>query len=161
MSERARELAERFEQLNTQVIALVEGCTEEQWRAECPGEGRSVAVVAHHIAAAYPEIVTWMVNLAAGQPVTMTMAQVDQLNARHAAHFAHCTQAEVADLLRRNGADAVAVVGGLSDEQLDRAAPAAIAGGQTVSAAQLAKHGLSGHTKGHLTTLRTALSPQG
>ena len=43
MSERAQSLAERFEQMNNQLIATVEQCTDAQWHARCPVEGWSVA----------------------------------------------------------------------------------------------------------------------
>ncbi|MGI8688130.1 MAG: hypothetical protein ACR2M3_06080 [Thermomicrobiales bacterium] len=48
MSKRAEELAAQFEAVNDEVIAMVTGCTDEQWRRPCASEGWSVGVVAHH-----------------------------------------------------------------------------------------------------------------
>jgi quercetin dioxygenase-like cupin family protein len=141
-SARARALAWRFEQANAALIATLEGCTAEQWRAACADTGWTVGVQAHHIAvneAVFPEIVR---NALAGRPLPpMTLAQLDAVNARHAQQFAGVALAETVALLRTNGPQAAQYYRGLSDEQL--AVTVALGVGHTVSVADLiATHAL-------------------
>ena len=69
MSERAEALAKRFEQVNDELIAAVEGCSDEQWRKTCSGEQWSVAVTAHHVAPS-PLMPAWSHRPAAsGRPL--------------------------------------------------------------------------------------------
>ena len=57
-------------------------------------------------------------------------------------------------LLRSSGADAAAVIRGLSDEQLDRSAPMAFAGGAEMSAVQLVEGILLAHPAQHLASIK-------
>jgi hypothetical protein len=157
MSERAEALARRFEQINGEVIAFVERCDDAAWQTEVLEEQRTVAVVAHHVASAYPAVTGWITSLAAGQPVAITMERIHELNARHKAHFAHPTQAEVLDLLRDGGAAAAQAVRALDDQQLDTRAAFGPAGNRPLSAAQVAEYVLITHPTGHLTAMRQAL----
>lgn len=50
VSERAHDLADRFEQANEELIAFARGLSETQWRTLCPREGRTVGAVVYHIA---------------------------------------------------------------------------------------------------------------
>jgi hypothetical protein len=50
-----------------ELIAVVERCTEEQWRAACADEGWPVAVTAPHVADWWPEILPIVRALAAGE----------------------------------------------------------------------------------------------
>src|SRR5438067_6351999 len=133
MSERAEALARQLEQVVGEFTRAVEECSEGRWRAKTSGEGWSVGVVAHHVAAAHLEAMGIIQGVANGQgmpPITLEM--IDQGNAKHAEEHANCTKAETLDLLKRNGSSAVAAVRALSDEQLDRSTPMAAFGGAPV-----------------------------
>jgi uncharacterized damage-inducible protein DinB len=155
MASRGQELAQRFEQANEEMIRAVEGCSDEQWRAKCAGEGWSVGVVAHHVAGGHQGIAGLVNAVATGQPVpSITMEQIDQGNAQHAQQHANCTKQETLDMLRQNGEAAAGTVRGLSDEQLSRTAP--LLGGPPMSAGQMVERILIGHVQGHLDSIKQA-----
>src|SRR5579862_9491209 len=150
MTERATALADRFEQINGEVIAFAEGCDDATWQTEVPDEQRTVGVVIHHVVGAYPVVIGWVTSLAAGQPVETTMAQIDHLNARHKERFPQPDRAETIALARRNGATAAQFIRSLDDEQLDRKAPFGPGGGRPMNAAQVAEYVFIGHPTHHL-----------
>lgn len=154
MSARAEELAGRFERANDAMIAFVEGCSDAEWGRSCEDDGRTVGIVAHHVASAHPAVMGWVAAVAEGGSTTVTREQIDQFNEQHAVRFASCTRAEVLGLLREKGAAAAALVRGLSDEQLHRVGMVAAAGNTEMSAEQVVKHVLIGHMTGHLDALR-------
>lgn len=156
MSDRAEALAQRFEQVNGELIAFIEGCDDAAWQTEIPEEQRTVAVVAHHVASAYPVVVGWIASVAAGQPVEITIERIDELNERHKTRFAHPTQADVLDLLRGNGAAGAEAVRALDDDQLDRQARFGPAD-RPLSTAEVVEYVFIRHPTSHLATMRQAL----
>ena len=158
MSERAQELAARFEKANDEFIAIVQGCTDEQWHTSVPDDGRSVALVAHHVAGAYRAIASWVRMIAEGQPLPpMTQEMIDEGNAQFAAQRPNPTRQETVDLLRRNGERAASLVRGLSDEQLDRTGSTPLFGPNPLSAEQVIRGTLLGHLRGHRRSIEAAL----
>ena len=150
MSERAADLAAKLESANEAVIAALESCTQEQLGKQCEGEGWSPTVTAHHIATSHAGIGGLASMIANGQPVPpITMDMINAGNAQHAQDFANVSREETIALLRSAGKEAVEMVRGLSDEQLDRTAPMAFAGGEVWSAAQVIERVLIGHPIGH------------
>lgn len=158
MSQRAHELATTFERANDEVIAAIEGCSDEQLRTVCDGEGWPVVVTAHHVALSYQAIVGLASNIANGQPLPpLTFEMLDQMNAEHAKEYAHVSREETLAVMRNEGAAAAASVRALSDEQLNRSAALAFLGGQTWSAADMIENGLIGHARDHGGSIKTAL----
>jgi hypothetical protein len=101
------------------LIAFVESCTDEQWKAApLQGDPRPVGVVADHVAHAYEYLAGWMGQLLSGETVTVDSDTVDALNAEHAAAASGVTKAEVVAHLRRSGAATSALVAGCSAEDL-------------------------------------------
>ncbi len=159
MSERASALAATFEQANDAVISAVEGCTEDQLRNVCNGEGWSVAVAAHHIATAHASFAELLRQVANGRDVpAITMEMIDAANARHAEEHASIGRNEILTALRTNGAAAAATIRDLSDEQLNRTAPISFAGGAPWSAADIIERTLVGHALGHGQSIREAVA---
>ena len=157
MSVRAAALADRFERINRDLIAAVERCADADWQRTCAGEGWPIGVTAHHVATSYPAFKGFIQGIATGAdlpPITPEM--LDASNARHAEEHARCSRQETLELLRRDGQAAAEAVRGLSDEQLDRTAPMALAGGSAVSAQQMAEF-MIGHPTDHLASIRAAL----
>ncbi|MFI5008499.1 MAG: DinB family protein [Solirubrobacterales bacterium] len=156
MSERARTLAQQLEQANHDLIATIEGLSDAQWHAKTPGDGRSVGVVAHHVATSHKTVAGLAGAIAHGQAVpNITMDMIHHGNAAHAAQHAHCTKAETLALLRQNGAAAVASVRAFGDAELDRTAALPMG---TVSVAQVVERVLTGHAVDHHSTIRRALA---
>jgi uncharacterized damage-inducible protein DinB len=157
MSGRVEELAKRFEQANEHVIGAVESCSDEQWRRTCAGEQWSVGVTAHHIGTSYVPIAGIVRALATGQPLpSFTAEMLDAGNAEHARQFANCTREETVELLRSAGREAVAILRGLTDEQLDNGAEIPLLGGRRMTAAEMVEGGMIGHPSGHLQSIRAA-----
>jgi uncharacterized damage-inducible protein DinB len=155
MSERARSLAQNLEQANKELIATIEGLSDAQWHAKTPGDGRSVGVVAHHVASSHKTVAGLAGAIAHGQPVpTITMEMINEGNAAHASQHANCTKAETLALLRQNGAAAVATVRGFSDAELDRTVAFPMG---TLTVAQVVERVLTGHAQDHHGTIRRAL----
>jgi hypothetical protein len=155
MSERARHLAQQFEQANHALIATVDRLSDDQWRAKTPGDGRSVGVVAHHVAEGHKGIAGLAGAIAHGQPVPpLTMDMIHQGNATHAVQHAHCTKAETLALLRQSGAAPPATVRGLGEAELDRAATLPLG---TMSASQVIERILIGHVHDHHGSIQKAI----
>ena len=101
------------------LIAFVESCTAEQWRAApLEGDPRPVGVVSDHVAHAYEYLATWMREILAGAAVTVNSDVVDALNAEHAAAAATVTPAETVAHLHRSGAAISALVADCTAEDL-------------------------------------------
>jgi hypothetical protein len=156
MGARADALAERFHESNGAVIAFVERCDEDLWRAPVHDDGRQVNVVAHHIAEArivYPPL---LASLLGGQRLAGILdgtdgdpdaawAAVHAYNAAHDAAHQACTREEVLAALR----ELIAV---LSDADLDHAvafpySPVPVSGQQLIERLPI------GHPRFHLVGL--------
>ena len=162
VSRRAWVLAERFRQVSDELAAVVEGCSEAQWRTVCPGEGQSVGVTARHVAQWYPVELAHIRAIAAGRPLPpLSQEAVDDMNARHAAEHAGCTKDDVLALLRRNAAVAADTARSFSDGELDRVGTlvgASPLGPEVRGSAQEFIVGtLIAHTRSHLRNIRAAL----
>ena len=156
-SEQARELAESIEAINLELIQLVRGCSEEQWRTDCNDEGdnRTVAVIAHHVGHGHLNSLEWLETALAGREIAITLDDIDAENAEHAATYHDVAREETIQSLVENADRLCARIGELSDEELSRTAFHRGAGrDMTVAAfAQLGQR----HVAGHLATIRTAL----
>src|SRR5215469_8052960 len=111
--------AAAIDQARDRLIAFVESCTAEQWRAApLEGDPRPVGVVSDHVAHAYEYLATWMPEILAGAAVTVNSDVVDALNAEHATAAAAVTPAQTVAHLRRSGAAISALVAGCTAEDL-------------------------------------------
>ena len=156
MSERATTLADQLERVNDDLIATIEGCTDEQWQNACAGETWSVGVTAHHVATSTRDVGQLVRMVANGETFPpITMDTIHQQNERHARDYAGCTREETAALAREHGAAAVSLVRGLDDEQLNRSAR--VLGDQEMTAGAIVEHILIGHVDSHLQSIRAAL----
>ena len=158
MAESARELAERFERINDEVIAVVEGCSDEQWATLVPEEGRTVGVVCHHVAERYgfQTQLAQALSIGAAGP-SDNIEAVHAANAQHMERYANCTKDEALVLLRRNGAATKAVVEALTDEQLEREGRLVLYGDRPVTARVVIEGRLLGHPRSHLQGIREVL----
>ena len=137
MSQRTKELVARFTGFNNEFIAFVDNCSDEDWRKVCSGEGWTVGVVAHHVAAGHFGAIDFVRMIVAGEAIPeITMETIDQMNAQHAKEHANCTREEVLALLRKNGSAFAGYLEGLSEADLARTGYLALIGGD-VSAQQL------------------------
>jgi hypothetical protein len=157
---RANALAERLEQGARALAAAASALTETEWHARIPGDGRSIGVVVHHVAAMYPLEIELAQTLAAGNPITgVTSVLVDQLNARHARENNAATKEEAIELLRRNSAAAAAAIRAMSDEELDRCAAVSLNADAPLTCQFFLEDHAVRHSFHHLARIRAALAP--
>jgi hypothetical protein len=157
-SQRANALAERLEQGARALIALASGLSDEEWRIRLPKDGRPIGVVVHHVASVYPIEIELAQTLAKGKPVTgVTSADIDAMNARHAADNANVTKEAAIDLLRQNSADAAAAIRALSDEALAKAAPLSLYSDAPLTCQFVLEDHAVRHSYHHLVRIRRAL----
>ena len=157
MSTRAADLAAKLDEANAAVIEAVENSSDADWQRVTDSEGWSVGVTAHHSAISHLPVMGLVELVATGgevPPITMEMIHVG--NAQHAQEHATCTRDEVLEILRRDGKAAADKLRSLNDEQLDRKASMAFAGGAEMSAGQLAEMVLLGHPIQHLESIKAA-----
>ncbi|MDB5074161.1 MAG: hypothetical protein JWO42_340, partial [Chloroflexi bacterium] len=82
MSERAAALADRFEQVNKELIATVGALSDAQWRKGCGNDPRSLGVVAHHVGNSHQAIADMVQASAQGQAGDFPSSeQIDGWNA--------------------------------------------------------------------------------
>lgn len=156
MSQRTKELVERFTAFSNDFIAFVESCTVEDWQKVCGGEQWTVGVVAHHVAAGHYGAIDLVRMIVAGEAMPeITMEAIDQMNAQHAKEHANCTKEEVLALLRENGSAFAGYLEGLSEADLGRTGYLAAIGGD-VSAQQLIEMFIFQSGGEHLDNMRAA-----
>jgi regulator of RNase E activity RraB len=156
-SARALELAAALEAANLELIQLVRGCSDEQWRelANDEGDGRTVGVIAHHVAHGHLDTIEWMETALEGRAIEVTLADQAEVNARHAKTYHDVARDLTAGLLEANGRLLKERVERLSDDELAQTGHHAGAGrDMTVEAfADLGRR----HVTGHLATIKKAL----
>jgi DinB superfamily len=162
MGRRAESLADRIEEGAAGLAAFVEGLSEAEWRSPMSGGGkdrRSVGVIVHHVASAYPIEVDLARAVAGGKAVTdVTWEAVGDMNAKHASDQSQVTRVAALDLLRRNSHQAAAAVRVFTDEELDRAAPFSLSFGAPMTAQFVLEDHAVRHSWHHLSGIRKALN---
>jgi len=157
MSSKAADLAAKLEQANAAVIEAVENSSEADWQRVTSGEGWTVGVTARHIAISHLPIMGLVELVASGGEVpVITMDMFHAGNAQHAQEHASCTRDEVLEILERDGKAAADKLRGLTDDQLERSASMAFAGGAEMSALQIVEGILLGHPAQHLESIKAA-----
>jgi hypothetical protein len=151
-------LADRLEQGARALGDLVRSLTDAQWQTVIPEDGRTVAVVVHHVASVYPVEIHLAQTVASGHPITgLTMEDVHAMNARHAAEFAAIPREAALDLLERNSAAAAAAIRTLSEEDLARAASVSLYAGAPLTCQFLLEDHAVRHSYHHAAAILRAL----
>ncbi len=163
MTDRAVLLAERFLQVHGDVLAVLDQCSDDQWKMLCVEEGESVAVVMHHIAVAYAIEVDLIRATLTGQlaPAIYTdEALLHQWHADHAQQFQGCGQDETRALLDRNATTTASFLAGVNDDQLNVTIhiPQIVRWwGQPPSIERVIEDLIIGHPSAHLASIRTTV----
>ena len=153
MSEQAQALADRLEQANHALLAVLTACSEDDWRKPAGNDTRSVGVIAHHVASAHALVLGLAQEVAAGRQLpALTWEMVHQGNAQHAEQQSGCPKAETLDLLRRNSAEAARIIRGMSDEQLGRSSTWELSGDVTTQ--RVIEVHMIDHAHEHLATIK-------
>ena len=151
----ANALAERLEEGARRLAAFALSLTDNEWRTPMPHDGRALGVIVHHVASVYPVEIQLAQTIAAGTPVTgVTMADIDAMNATHAAEHATATRADALDLLRANSATAAAAIRALSEEQLTQAVAVSLYGDAPLTCQFFLEDHAVRHSYHHLSRMR-------
>jgi uncharacterized protein (TIGR03083 family) len=154
MGAKSEALARQFEAKAQATVDLLETLSDADWKATTEAERWTVGVTAHHLATVFEPIAGMITGVASGQAQGgLTMALIDEMNARHAQEHADCTRAETIALFRRSATTAAAVVRGLKDDQLARSA-AVFADAPPMTAEQIITGGLLTHVDEHAGSIR-------
>ena len=157
-SARANALADRLEQGARALIAFASGLTESEWQARVPHDGRKVGVTVHHVASVYPVEIQLAQLVAQGKPIEgVRPADIDEMNAQHAAENDGVTKEAAIELLRRNSAAAAAAIRALSDDELAQAAPASLYENAPLTCQFVLEDHAVRHSYHHLARLQRAL----
>jgi len=158
MGRRAQVLADRIEQGAGALAALAEELSDAEWRMTIPKDGRTVGVIVHHVANMYPIEVQLAQTLAAGKAIEgVTWDAVHEINSKHAKERASVDKAEAVKALRANSKTAADAVRGLSDEELDRAAPVSLNSGAPLTAQFFIEDHALRHSFHHLAKIRAVV----
>ncbi len=159
MSTRAEELASKLEQINQECIEAVASAQNGGLGAICPAEGWTAAALGAHIGFAHQGILEGLIKPAVeGREIPpFDLSAFDEPNAKFAAENAAMPQEQVIEVLREQGAKAVAYVRALSDDDLDRPTTLPTAGSAPATAHQVIEWVLIGHPAEHGKSLREGL----
>ena len=159
MGSRADTLADRIEQGAREFMAFVEALSDREWQLATLRDGRSVGVVAHHVAVAYPLEVDLIGRLASGEAITdVTWEGVAEFNAQHAKDHASIGKADTLRLLEHGSVAAAEFVRTLSDEQLDRASPISLNAGAPLTTQYFIEEHAIGHSYHHRASMHAAIA---
>ena len=157
-SRQANALADRLEQGARALAAFAANLTDAQWNTRVPHDGRTVGVTVHHVASMYPLEIQLALVVAQGDPLTgVSWADVDAINAKHAADYAAVTKEAAIDLLGTNSAAAAAAIRALTDEQLAQASPNSLYGDAPLTCQFWLEDHPVRHSYHHLARMRRAI----
>jgi hypothetical protein len=159
---RAARYAEEFEATHTEFTRLIESLDAEQWRQigknhpqrmNDEDEGRTVGVIAHHVAVNSPWVMERIQATLDGRP--LQPVDMRAINAQHAGEHAEVTREEVLRLLRQTQAEIAAAIRAIPDDQLDQARETPVG---PMSVAQRIERVLIGHIKAHQGSIEAAIA---
>jgi len=155
---RSEALADRLEQGASALANLAGALTTAEWQTRVPGDGRKVGVVVHHVATMYPLEISLAQQLARGEPISgVTWNDVHAMNAAHAREHDAVTREAALDLLRQNSATAAAAIRGITDRELDQAAPVSLNADAPLTCQFMLEDHAVRHSYHHLERIRKAL----
>jgi DinB family protein len=158
MTARSEALAVRLEAGAAALARYAASLTEAEWRLPIPHDGRPVGVVVHHVASMYPLEVQLARVLADGKPIdAVTWDAVHALNAEHAKANAGVDKETALAALDANSRSAAAAVGGLTDDQLDRAAPVSLNANAPLTCQFFVEDHALRHSYHHLAKIQAAV----
>lgn len=150
----ASDLADEYDAVMADVIAVAGDCSQADWTMSCINEQRSVGVLFDHIAEGNREWVRWVQEFLNGRPVDMTLETLTQRNAEHARRAAARPRGETVADLKAGSARTSEFLRSLTDEQLELTQKFGWTGTQSVS---WVAGGAVRHPRGHLKSIREAL----
>ena len=152
----ASDLANEYDALMAEVIAVAHGCSPAEWATNCINEQRPVGVMFDHIAEINADVVRWVQEFLSGRPVELSREIVTQRNAEHARTAAVRPREETLRDLKASVERTSEFMRSLTDEQLALTQEWGWAGTQNVG--WVAGVGIR-HPTSHLKSIKEALVP--
>jgi len=150
----ASQLADEYDGMMAEVIEVAESCSDDEWKALCASEERTVGVLFDHIATGNPQVIEWIGEFLAGRPVVITPEILHARNADHARRAASRPRAKTIEDLKSGSASTSRSIRSLTESQLRQTQEFGWAGGQEV--AWVASAAIR-HPRGHLKSIHEAL----
>ncbi|WP_420642373.1 DinB family protein [Candidatus Leptofilum sp.] len=152
------QLLAQVEEATAATTAVIEKCSEVDWKTAVPEEERTVGVVLHHIAFTIPFVVEWACNLAKGEGApAVGYDDIHGLNHQHAVDQANVDKATTLALLQTHAQAAQEQLGQLTDADLQIAALFPLIGGQEITAQQMVQWFLINHAHNHLEAIHNTI----
>ena len=146
-------IADEIVDANAELIALLETCTDKDWKATCRAERWSVGVVAHHIAWGHERAAEWIRAILVGMPIPGSPQTHNASNLLKATQVAGIGRDEVIFFARRNADLLVGLLRSLEEDDLRKSVPFGPAGGRPLSIEGLGR----AHLDRHLASIRATL----
>lgn len=158
MGQRTSALADQFEQAIAEFASTIEAIPDDRWGVARGPEGWTLAATAQHVSGQFPLEMEYITAIAEGR--ALPAYSWDDINVRNDSRAAENAAVSKADVLRELPESAVSIAAylrSLSDDQLDRTAELALAGGATVNTRALIEGGvLIDHVRSHMESIRAA-----
>lgn len=155
MKKRSLALAERLELGARKLIAFAADLTDAEWNARVPHDGRAIGTVVHHVASVYPIEISLAQKVAAGEAIVgVYAANINDMNANHAAENPTPSKAATLTLLRQNSDAAAAAIREMTDADLDRAMPVSLYADAPLTAQFVLEDHAVRHSYHHLAGIR-------
>ena len=116
------EMARAITDARDRLVVFATQCPAEAWECavlEGAGDPRPLGVVVDHVGHAYEYLARFIGAIVAGETPAIDGGVIDAINAEHAAVSVAITREAAVERLTRSGDALAALVGGLSEEQLD------------------------------------------
>jgi len=157
MSQRAKEISDRIKSFSENVMAFVENLSDDDWRKVCKSEEWPVGATAYHLGAGHFAIFDMAGMIVRGEDLPpLTMDQINAMSDKQAREHADCTKAVAIEALRKNSAEMVAFVAGLTGEELDRKGSMPAFGGEATTE-QLIQFVIFESAMRHFDSMKTAV----
>jgi len=157
MSQRGEDLSKKIASFKDDVIAFVDGLSDEDWNANCEWEEWTTGMTARHIGAGHFEIFGMCAMILEGKELPqLTFEEINAMSDKESRAHADTTKAETLEALRKNGAELCAFVAGLSDDELDRKGSMPAFGGEA-SVNQIIEFVIFQSAREHLDSMKKAV----
>lgn len=116
------ELALAITAARDRLVLFATQCPPDAWDVAVlgsTGDPRPLGVVVDHVGHAYEYLARFIADIVAGESPAIDAGLIDAINAEHATASAATTRRSAVERLARSGDELAALVGGLSDDQLD------------------------------------------
>jgi uncharacterized damage-inducible protein DinB len=134
MSQRAKDISGKIKAFNDEVIAFVDNLSDGEWAKTTESEDWPVGATAYHLGAGHFAIYDMAAMIVRGEDLpSLNMDQINAMSNKQAHEHADCTKAEALEALKNNGAEMVAFVAGLTDEDLDQKGSMPAFGGEVTT----------------------------